>query len=508
MKTSLSKRTVASLKKQILIVPVVFLLLVMLFSNVASAADYEKTFQLVNHPGGSVSYSLAVSITSSLYSYFIGQNHDFSSSADFAKFVTPYSVKPIADALWMVCSDGEVFTYAALSMMQQIPYEVSPAAYPVETLELNYGDCASFSFLVASILKAGGLNVVLLEYPTLQHMNVGVSLPYEPTYARSNVYWVNYNNTRYYIAETTGDDFPNGWRVGECPPELTQATPTVIGLENSEQYSPGQVSASFKQLNPSQVSISVSSSFVMENSLVSVDGLVSPSSSGNVSIYANSIFGSWQVLATVAVGENGSYAYQWAPESGGICYLEASYSGNQNYAGADSTTATLFIIPLYSVLAIVLGFLLSMLILAFWLINTRRSPSSATIEKTQTPTSSSPQKPQQSSEKIECLPSQSARETADAEAAPTESSRTNATEETVQTKEIKPSVGENQTSAGDPSATTLAEGTSPPSQSAEPKPQQTEEPNKPVTQTTEEQHQVEKPEQENQTPETCTLNPT
>jgi hypothetical protein len=422
---------VASLKKQILIVTVVLLLFIIPFCNVASAADYEKVFQLVDHPGGSVSYSLTISIPSSLYSYYVDQNHDFYSSADFAKFVTPYAVKPIADALLTVYSDEEVFTDAVLDMVQQIPYQVSPAAYPVETLELNYGDCASFSFLAASILKAGGLDVVLLEYPSLQHMNIGVNLPHEPTYARSSVYWVDYNSTRYYIAETTGDDFPNGWRVGECPPELSQATPTVITVENSEPYSPGQVSASFKQLNPSQVSISVSSSFVMENSLVTIGGFVSPSSSGNVSIYASSIFGSLQVLATVAVGENGSYLYQWTPESGGIYYLESSYSGNQKYAGADSSTATLYVIPIYAVLAAALGFLLLMLILAFWLINRRSATSSAAVERTEMPSSpSAEEKPQQPPEKMEHQPLEPGEGTTPTEEVQTKSSKMNAVEET------------------------------------------------------------------------------
>ena len=80
--------------------------------------------------------------------------------------------------------------------------------------------------------------------------------------------------------------------------------------------------------------------------------------------YVNSIFGSWQILATVAVGENGSYSYQWAPGSGGIYRLESSYSGNQNYAGADSATATVYVIPTFAVPAAVLGLLLLILILA------------------------------------------------------------------------------------------------------------------------------------------------
>ena len=374
------------MRRQILIITILLLLLTVPFPNVANATNYERVFKLVDHPGGSVRYSLTVSITSSLYNYYVAKNHDLYSSADFAKFITPYSVKPIADALLNVYSDDEAFADAALSIAQQVSYEVSPQVYPVETLELNYGDCASFSLLVASVFKAGGLDVVLLEYPSEQHMNVGVSLSHKPAHVRSNVYWVDYNSKRYYVAETTGDNFPNGWRVGECPQELRQALPSVIAVENSEQYSPGQVSASYKPLNPSQISISVSSSFAMENGVITIAGVVSPSNAGNVSIYISSIGGDWQVLATVTVGEDGRYLYQWRPRSGGIYYLEASWPGNEDYAGADSTTATLYVIPFYGSVAGALGVSLLVLILVFWLMNRRGVAPPEAVDKTELPT--------------------------------------------------------------------------------------------------------------------------
>lgn len=386
----------------------------MSFSNVASATNYQSVFRLTGYPGGSVKYSLTVSVTSSLYNYYESQNHNLVTSADFAKFITPYAVKPIADAIWNVCSDDEVFADAVLSIAQQIPYQVSPEVYPVETLKLNYGDCGSLSLLTASILKAGGLDVVLLEYPSQQHLNVGVNLPHRPNYARSNAYYVDYNGERYYMAESTGDNFPNGWRVGECPAELKQTNPNVISIDGYEQSAPGQVSASYKTLSSSQISISVSSAFAMENTVITIAGTVSPSNVENVSIYVSSFSGVWQVLATVNVGSNGHFAYQWRPQVGGIYYVQASWSGNANYAGTDSQAATLYIIPFYGLLAIALGMMLLVLLISFWLMNRRVSMPPATAEKPQTPSeppTEETQQPQQSTEQPQSAPSQTHEET-------------------------------------------------------------------------------------------------
>lgn len=482
----------AKLKQQILIITVLLLLLTVPFSNGVNTTNYESVFQLVDHPGGSVRYSLTVSITSSLYNYYVSKNHGVYSSADYAKFITPYSVKPIADALLNVTSDDEVFTDAALSIAQQMNYTIPlEIPYPVETLKLNYGDCASFSLLVASILKAGGLDVVLLEYPSMQHMNVGVCLSHAPVYARTNVYSVDYNNKRYYYAETTGGSFPNGWRVGECPTELSQISPTVITVENSEQNSPGQVSASYKPLNPSQISISVSSSVAMENEVITIAGIVSPSNSGNVSIYTSSIGGGPQVLVTAAVGADGRYLYQWRPQSGGIYYLEASWSGNADYAGADSTQATLYVIPFYGLVAGVLGLLLLVLILVFWLMNRLGTTPLIATEKTEPPTPQPPEeKPQAAQEETETPPSQTPEETTHQEDTQSNPSETTTTEKTPQTQEPQQTIEET--------------STTPPQT---PEPQQTEAPNQPVPQPAEEQQQPEPPMQE-QTPENYTENPT
>lgn len=431
------------------------------------------------------------------------KNHDLYSSADFAKFITPYAVKPIADALLSVYSDNELFADAVLGIAQQIPYQVSMEVYPIETLKLNYGDCGSFSLLAASIMKAGGLDVVLLEYPSAQHMNVGVYLPNKPVYVRSNVCWVDYNSKRYYIAETTGGNFPNGWRVGECPTKLEQLSPNVVSVENDEQLAPGQVTASYKSLNPSQISISLSSSFTMENGIITIAGVVSPSNAENVTIYISSIAGDWQVLTTVAVNGNGTYLYQWRPQSGGIYYLEASWSGNADYAGADSASATLYAVPFYGLLAGVLGFLLLLLIFVFWFMNRRSAISPMAIEKPETPASSSEEKTQPTPEETVSHPSQIPEKTEQPEEMQQpQPSQTTTTEEATQDAQ---SFTEGKQA---PTETSPSQAEESASQPTTPESQQTQESNQATSPSTEEQQQKEKSTQEDSTPESISANPT
>ena len=127
------------------------------------------------------------------------------------KFVTPYAVKPIADALRTLYSDDEDFANGVLMIVHQIPYEASaPQKYPVETVAANEGDCDLFSFITASVMVAGGLDVVLLYYDSEDHMNIGVNLSHTPEDARSAATYFSHDGKRYYMAETTG----GAWETG------------------------------------------------------------------------------------------------------------------------------------------------------------------------------------------------------------------------------------------------------------------------------------------------------
>jgi len=307
------------------------------------AADYEYSYWVLDHPDGSDRYELNVSVSSSLYDYYVDKDHTLRSELDLGKFVTPYAVEPIADSLWTLYSDDEDFANGVLMIVHQIPYEASaPQKYPVETVAANEGDCDLFSFVAASVMVAGGLDVVLLFYDTEDHMNIGVNLSHAPEDARSAVTYFTYNGKRYYMAETTGGAWETGWRVGECPESFEGISAQIITLEDAEQVSIGQVSASFGSLTgSSSITLSVSSSFLIEGSSVVLSGVVAPASvDGIVTIYLRSENSSWVILETMSCGLNGRYSYEWKPESAKVYYVRASWSGDSSHAGADSNVCS------------------------------------------------------------------------------------------------------------------------------------------------------------------------
>ncbi|HVP93302.1 MAG TPA: hypothetical protein VMS94_06155 [Acidobacteriota bacterium] len=312
-------------------------------------ADTYRSYELLDHPGGSIHYRLNVVVQQSLYDYYVTKSHALYSSDDFAKFVTPYALKPIADRLWEIYTDYEDFANAVLMIVHQIPYEVTvPPKYPVETLVESRGDCDIFSYAAASILKAGGLNVVLLYYESQSHMNIAVSLPHVPQDARGQVYYVTVNGTQYYMAETTGDDWENGWRVGECPDSLRNAPVQIITLENSEQSTFGQVSASYQNLASSSISLAISPTFLIQGSVVTITGQLSPAlQNETIVIYIRTSSLPWRVLGEANTTNGGNYAFAWSAETGDICYIRASWSGNENYSVADSPIQTVTILSTF-----------------------------------------------------------------------------------------------------------------------------------------------------------------
>jgi hypothetical protein len=321
--------------------------------------NYSSSYQLLNEPDGSTVYGLNVTVQQSLYEYYRGQSHTLSSEYDFAKFVTPYALKPIADSLWEIYVDGEDFANGALMIVHQIPYEVTgPAKYPVETIVENKGDCDLLSFIAASIMKAGGLDVALLYYEDKAHMNVGVSLSHPPQDARSKTaYYITHNNVKYYIAECTGGDWRNGWRVGECPDDLKQVSVKVVTLENCEEWSPGQVSASYKTLISSTISLTVSPILLTQGGTVTISGQISPTlQNKEVAIYVKVNNSPWTVLNVTTTDSNGQFMYIWNVEANsGVCFIRASWSGDYEYAGADSPIQTVTIISTFFILLLIMS---------------------------------------------------------------------------------------------------------------------------------------------------------
>jgi len=313
------------------------------------AENYSQSYQLLDSPNGSMHYRLNVVVSQSLYEYYHEQSHTLGSNRDFAKFVTPYALEPIADSLWEIYTSDENFANGVLMIVHQIPYDVTlPVKYPVETIVENKGDCDLFSYIACSIMKAGGLDVVLLYYESEAHMNVGVHLSHEPYDVRGQAYYVTCNDIRYYVAECTGDNWKNGWRIGECPDDLKDASPEVITLENCEQGASGQVCASYETLDSSEISLTISSTNVIQGSTITLSGQLSPSlQNKTVTVYIKTNNLAWTVLDTVTTDSNGRFAYVWSVEVAGMCYIRASWSGDNDYAGGDSQIQSVMVLSMF-----------------------------------------------------------------------------------------------------------------------------------------------------------------
>jgi hypothetical protein len=323
------------------------------------AQDRTLSYQLLDNPEGNVTYQLNVVIPENLHEYYEEKNHRLISSNQFSSFVTPYALQPIADRLWEIYDNQEDFTNGALMIAHQIAYvETTSAKYPIETMIDGQGDCDLFSFITASIINAGGLEVVLLYYEEQSHMNIGVHLSIAPTDVRDNVYYVTKDTTKYYVAECTGGNWRDGWRVGECPPELKQVSAEVITLEYAEQVAPGQVSASFMAMDPSLLSLEVTPIISVQNSAVILSGQLVPKiPNENVTLYAKINSATWTVIGTVITQQDGRFEYVWKAEIAGSHTIRAGWSGNAFYTGAMSSAKNAMVIPLFLTALIGMAFI-------------------------------------------------------------------------------------------------------------------------------------------------------
>lgn len=316
-----------------------------------SAANYAVTYQLLDHMGGSPHYRLNVAVSESLFQYYVDKDHRLFTETDFAKFVTSFTLKPISDSLRQIYEDDEEFVNAVLTLVHQITYEATgPPKYPVETIVDGKGDCDLFSYVAASIITAGRLDVVLFYYQTESHMNIGVNLQHDPVAARKNVEYVMHDGRKYYVAECTGEDWQNGWRVGESPDNLEGAQLQVISLENSEQSAPGQVSASYKSLYTSALSLRSSADYLIQGSPITFSGQISPVLQNvNVTVYVKVNGLPWSELGTATTDSSGQFKFVWDAAATGINSVRASWSGNDEYAGTDSPVQTVTVLSLFFV---------------------------------------------------------------------------------------------------------------------------------------------------------------
>ena len=336
---------------------------------------YTSSFLLLNRPDGNLTYQLNVTIPFTLFQYYTYQNHALFSDADFPKYVTPFTLKPIADRLWQIYNNTEDFTNGVLMLVHQITYEeTDPGKYPVETLVAGKGDCDLFVYIAASILEAGGIHTVLLYYKDQLHMELGVDIGYTPTDVRSKVYQIEFQNASYYIGECTGGKWREGWRIGECPTDYQNVTAQIISLQDIASSSFGQVSANLRELDSSTLSVGVSSTFMFEGYQLILSGQILPKVAGeNVTLQANLNGGGWKNIGNVETQADGRFSYTWTPPTGTV-EVQASWIGNEEFNGASSSKNSLIILPYYFV-PLILTAILAVMIVILGLIVTRRRKS-------------------------------------------------------------------------------------------------------------------------------------
>jgi hypothetical protein len=315
---------------------------------------YSLAYELSNSSDSSANYRLNVAVSQSLYDYYVGDSHILANAYGFAKFVTPNTLQPIADSLTQIYVGDEEFVNGALMIVHQIPYEATaPPKYPVETIVDNKGDCDLLSFIAASILKAHGLSVVLLYYEKQAHMNLGVNLAQKPQETRGEISFVTSGSMRYYVAECTGDNWQDGWRIGECPDELKNTNPQVITLENAEPSSPEQVTTSYRQLSSSAITLSTSTTFAIQGSTIILSGLLSPHlQNETITLYTRTNGMSWNALGKATTDSNGAFSFAWIADASAVCYVRASWPGDENYSAADSQTLNITTLSVFFVLMI------------------------------------------------------------------------------------------------------------------------------------------------------------
>jgi hypothetical protein len=325
------------------------ILLSVLITPAAFASNYNRTYN-IQAQFGLANHKLHVSVPSSLYDYYNGKTIKLANDNQYATLVTPDAVKPVAQNLRNFTSGNphsdEAFANAALTLVHQIPYAVTNVQYPVETIVKNQGKCDTLSLLAASIMKAGGLDVVLLYFKEVHHINIGVYLPYEP---HTTWWWLaptsyEFDGKKYWIAECTS---AMDWKVGDVPPLLTNQTPTIISLENSEPASPAHVSSKIgKSLNSSSITINLSSNLskiTSKERILTIAGSVSPPyPNETITVYLSQDGIIYNALKT-ETDNWGNYTFNWNLTSTGTSYVRTSWSGNTNCTGADSESLTVFL---------------------------------------------------------------------------------------------------------------------------------------------------------------------
>jgi hypothetical protein len=233
-------------------------------------------------------------------------------------------------------------------IVREIEYVVSDVKYPLETIADNQADCDGLSILAASILKAGGLDVVLLFYEDLfpSHVNIGVHLDQQPV---SRSWWIapsgiEYDNKTYWIGECTSK---SDWKIGERPVPLVSGDPVVIPLDDYEKESPICVSSSLENgMQSSSISINLSAKYSDVGGAertMNISGTAMPAFPNRTVILLVGQSGFYLNAMVAVTDEKGNYVVPWNVSSSGTYNVKTSWSAFSGYSGSESETLTVFV---------------------------------------------------------------------------------------------------------------------------------------------------------------------
>jgi len=175
-------------------------------------------------------YRLISRINSAQYFVFKQKEHP-PLDENISVYIT-YSLPKIEDTLRQIEEVCEPTTSREkaqwiLAYVHRIRYESDDdnyTKYPVETLAEGSGDCEDLSILAATLMKAAGLDVVLVLFD--DHIGVAVNVD-----ASGQHY--NHGGKKYYYAETTGTEWidqPVTWQIGQIPGDYKDKKATIIPI--------------------------------------------------------------------------------------------------------------------------------------------------------------------------------------------------------------------------------------------------------------------------------------
>ena len=336
------------LELKISTIAILILLLTSTLSTVTSETIAKSNCFTLDY--GLTNYSITVSVPNSLLKYYQSLDRTVVDENDFTRFVTPEVFVSLAtqirDCIGVKNRCDELFANAVLSFVHQIRYDdnVNETKFPIETIIDDAGKCDTMSFLAASIMRAGGLDVVLLYFKDVHHVTIGVHLPYDPyvTWLWQGAAGFEFEGKKYWVGECT----PKwDWRVGDLPPLLVEQNPTIIPIENFEE-SIGQVSSQLGMpLNSSMISVDVSfdySNLTNWSREFTIFGSIVPSLPNQTIICYFSQNGSNYYTQKALTDQHGVYSLVWNPNSTGTFFVRASWSGNSDFVGADSEMVSFF----------------------------------------------------------------------------------------------------------------------------------------------------------------------